>query len=471
LLKLHQLFFINFLLIFIATLLTSGLVSYFTLKEAELKQFENHLKNTLNIVEIELEHIDDFEKFANSFYEKSFILKRISFHNRITIIDKNGNVVADSDLKAKDMENHLDRKEIIEADSKDYGVSLRFSESTKKNYLYVAKRVLTEKEPLYIRLAVDTKSIMENFYKLWIKVTLIFTLSIFIALIITYMIQKNIKYDINRIKDFLEHINNKNFTPDMSDSFTEEFDFILKNLKKLSKKLEKREKQKKKFTKKLIIRDKQNREIISAISHEFKNPLAVILGYCETLVNDRDINPKIRDKFLDKISLNAHRIGSIIDRVNMAIKLENGDFKLKLTSFDIEELSLSIISMLKDKYNDREILLEIVDRTENNKRIEADKTLIELVLINLIENALKYSEDDVKVEIAKDEIRVIDSGIGIDIEDIEEVTKKFYRVDKNIWNNSLGLGLNIVKYILKLHNTKLDITSEITKGSTFSFKL
>ena len=93
------------------------------------------------------------------------------------------------------------------------------------------------------------------------------------------------------------------------------------------------------------------------------------------------------------------------------------------------------------------------------------------VFKNLIENALKYSKDKVTVTIDSPRISVEDKGVGIAPKDIDKVTKKFYRSGEHNWDNSMGLGLSIVKTILTLHHTKLEIESELNKGSVFSFIL
>ena len=89
---------------------------------------------------------------------------------------------------------------------------------------------------------------------------------------------------------------------------------------------------------------------------------------------------------------------------------------------------------------------------------------------NLIENALKYSEDEVFVELTDNSIIIKDKGIGIEAKELEKIRNKFYRVSNNGWNNSLGLGLFIVQAILSLHNFKLEINSEFNKGSEFRIK-
>ncbi|SFV63679.1 Two-component system histidine kinase [hydrothermal vent metagenome] len=128
-------------------------------------------------------------------------------------------------------------------------------------------------------------------------------------------------------------------------------------------------------------------------------------------------------------------------------------------------MSIEIAINLEEKYN-RKIHVE-----GNMYIVRADKALIEIVLKNLIENALKYSTETVYVNISQGRVSVIDKGVGISAENIEKVTKKFFRTDEHTWDNSMGLGLAIVKQILKLHNSVLEIESQENVGSTFSFRL
>lgn len=459
-LKLDQLFFINFFLIFIATLLISGFVTYFTLKDISLSQYRKNLENSIDILEINLNNSKNLEKLLKDLKKEREI--------RVTIIKVNGEVLLDNCSNPDEMDNHLHRPEIealIESNSK-FSHSIRFSKTVRVEFLYVAKKSSLNNKDIYIRMALDVDNVMDSFYMLWLKILLIFALSTMVALFIKLYINKKIKLEIYKITDFLHHLTNKNYKPEFEECFTEEFDSVYKLLKKVAKRLQKRDRQKKKFTQKLLFKNRQNQEIISAISHEFKNPVAVILGYSETLISDRDINSEIRTKFLQKISKNAERISKMIDRITFATKLENKDLSLKSSNFDIKSLIEDIVSLLLEKYRGRDIKLK-----GDYRVVYADKSLIELVIINLVENALKYSESEVIIEIDSEYISVVDFGIGVDREDIDKLTKKFYTVDKNVWNSSLGLGLNIVDYILKLHSSKLEIESEIDIGSKFSFKL
>jgi signal transduction histidine kinase len=97
--------------------------------------------------------------------------------------------------------------------------------------------------------------------------------------------------------------------------------------------------------------------------------------------------------------------------------------------------------------------------------------MLDLVITNLMDNAIKYSEKEVTLTLTDKNIQVCDQGIGIAPHELELISSKFYRVQKNSWDNSMGLGLAIVSYILKLHDSTLHIESTLGVGSTFSFGL
>ena len=173
----------------------------------------------------------------------------------------------------------------------------------------------------------------------------------------------------------------------------------------------------------------------------------------------------IKMKFLSKIHTNAIKMSQIIDKLRLTLKLEEGKQELQLIACSMKRLVENCVSDLNDKYKNREILISGDDIT-----LKVDETLISMAISNLIENALKYSEDEVVVNISSNSICIIDRGIGIEEKELANINQKFYRISNNGWNNSLGLGLFIVKSILVLHNFSLEITSEFKKGSQFCIK-
>jgi signal transduction histidine kinase len=422
-----------------------------------MEQIEKNLSQNIDSISLVLNNIKDIEKIVNKFKNKTKL--------RITIIDEKGNVLTESDKDKESMDNHLKRDEIIHARYDDYGKSIRFSDSINKELLYVAKKIKLNGSTYYIRLADYTDKIQENFFNLSFHVIAIITIFLILAFFATYFISIKIKNETDAILKYLIDLSDGRPNYQISSNYTQEFNKIARFLNKVSSKLSKKEKQKSKQTAKLKLANRQKDEIISAISHEFKNPIAIISGYSETLLTDLDLPENMRKKFLHKIQTNGNKMSQIIDKLRLSLKLEEGKQQITTQSCSIKKLCDCVVSDLKDKYKDHEIIIEGEDVT-----LKLDETLMEMAISNLVENALKYSENDVIIKIAPSSVSIIDKGIGIDEKELSLINRKFYRVSKNGWNNSLGLGLFIVQSILSLHNFSLEIKSRLHHGSEFIIK-
>lgn len=457
-LRIHQLFFLNVLGLFFAALVVASLISFFTLKSMIIQESENRLVEDISLLEPLLVTTENYDRFAAEVAGKTFL--------RVTIIAENGEVIAESDADKTVMENHSGRLEVMHAMTEPYGVAIRYSNTVKTDFIYVAHKIITPEKTFYIRLAMSLESVMDHFYGLWLKMVGGFSILVVIALMIAYNISKKARYDILQITHFLDQVSAKNYHAVLKPEYFREFLQISILLKNLVKKLHNRDKQKRKHTAKLRLINKQQNDILSAISHEFKNPIAAIMGYAETLHDDLALDPKIREKFLSKILSNTHRVTLMLDRLALSVKLENNDLSIKPSFFDLSEICAESISILQVKYPTR-----IIRYNGLSKMIYADKTMIELIITNLVDNALKYSEEEVTITLTPNSLRVSDKGIGIAPGELDKITSKFYRVQKNRWDNSMGLGLSIVSYILKLHDSTLRIESTLGVGSTFSFSI
>jgi len=272
--------------------------------------------------------------------------------------------------------------------------------------------------------------------------------------------------ELHIINTYLENLDKTEKIDYQAHFFTQEFEDINQNLIKALKAAKKREDIKQRYNAKLKLKNRQRADMISAIAHEFRNPIASIMGYAQTLEEDRDIPSSLQEKFLHKIYNNGIKIEELLSRLVLWNKFESGQATLHPSTFDLHALAQEVRNTLQEKYPQREIVVE-----GDSCVVDADRTLLEIVLKNVIENALKYSKDEVMVKIDAGEVYVTDYGLGISSSDISKVTKKFYRSGTHTWDNSMGLGLSIVKKILELHGTSLEIESEEEKGSTFSFHI
>ncbi|MGE0050311.1 MAG: ATP-binding protein [Arcobacter sp.] len=456
-LKIHQLFLRTYITIFAAILITLTLVTYFWAKNLYLNQIEKNLIQNIDTLSIVLKNSNNMNNIRSIVRDL-----HTKLNLRITIIDESGNVIAESDKDLAHINNHANRVEIIQAKNVGIGKDTRNSETVQKQLLYIAKKINIDTSIYYIRMADYTNKITDNFMKLTLEIFMYITFFLIIAFLATYFISLRIKKETDNVLYFLTQLTNKKTSFPLKSTYTYEFYKITKLLNKVAMKLSKKEKQKAKQTAKLKLSNRQKDEIISAISHEFKNPIAIISGYSETILNDEQIPQIMKNKFLTKIHTNANKMSQIIDKLRLTLKLEEGKQELLLIPCSMKKLIENCISDLKDKYKNREILI-----IGDDISLKVDETLISMAISNLIENALKYSENEVIVNISETSICIVDKGIGIEEKELENINQKFYRISNNGWNNSLGLGLFIVQSILNLHNFRLEIKSEIKKGSQF----
>jgi signal transduction histidine kinase len=442
-------------------LIASG-ISYFTLKEVQLRGFEKDLKSNINLIELQLPfswHPETLEAFARSIKQ--------GIDKRVTLIGIDGAVLAETDREdISAMDNHRYRPEVIQALREPYGVNIRPSDSVDNDFLYVAKQVTYEGPPLIIRLAMNTAEIRQNFITIWLKVAVIFLVVLFFGFVISYMIHRRIALELSKLSHGLEAIANKEYKTRINAGFAREFTAIAETVHQLAEKLAKRDKQKRKHSAKLRLLSKQRSDIIAAVGHEFKNPIASIMGYAQTLLDDSAMDKAIQERFLGKIVTNGEKINTMVNRLSLATKLENGDLSPTLTQFDLAKLAGDVVASFKSRFSGR-IFVAHLDAT----MVNADATMIEMVLNNLLDNAIKYSENRIYIEVRQGKCSITDEGAGISEEEIPKITKKFYRTNSHSWDNSIGLGLSLVNYVLKLHESELVIESELGQGSTFSFTL
>lgn len=457
-LKIHQHFFLNILAMSIGLVIVASVVGYLTFRTIIIKDYTTRLEHEINLLALQLPYAGDLQPFADRIKKAADL--------RLTLIAPDGTVIADSDSDPATMENHATRPEVLAATQDISGTEIRYSETLKYDLLYVARKVELGEELLTVRLAIGLSRMLEQFWDILKDVILIFALFITFSGYLAFRTSKRLESDVAAVNRYLDAIGGKNYKAELKVRYYKEFLQIALQLKNVVKRLRQREKQRRKYTAKLRLINQQRSDILSALSHEFKNPLAVIVGYAETLRDDEDAAPQIRRRFLDKILSNADKMTGMLDRLSFSVKLENNDLEMRMDGFDMADVCEDVVGNLGKKYPDREIVCD----SEPTPAF-GDRQMMELVLTNLVDNALKYSEERVEVSLHQSVVRVIDYGVGIPKKEIENITSKYYRVVKNTWDNSMGLGLSIVSYILKQHFTKLNISSERGKGSVFSFDL
>jgi len=456
LLKFHELIIRKFLLIFSLLFIGVGLIVYYWVKNFYIDQTKEAIKNNITLISFSVKNTKDLDALAQNI--------KTDLGLRLTLISLDGEIIAESHKDKLKMENHKYRDEIIASNSQEYGYKIRHSKTLDKDLLYIAKKFDKLETPMYIRVSKEIKNINQEILLLGEEILAILTLFIILIFMLTLRISKTIEQEVEKIVIFLTSMTKKKKETYIRSELSVEFYNITSLLTKVSQILVKKEKQKSKFTDKLKSSNKQKDDIISAISHEFKNPIAVINGYSQTLLDDPDINPNIRQKFITKIYKNGVKLSELIDTLRLSSKLDSGQQEMNFKSIQLDALVKETVENIKMNYPKREVVIQGMQGVT----IKGDASLFSVVITNLVENAFKYSEDEVTIRVTSRSLDVTDSGIGISSKNLENITSKFYRVNENTWNNSLGLGLFIVSNILNLHHFNLNIKSKENEGSTFS---
>ncbi len=225
------------------------------------------------------------------------------------------------------------------------------------------------------------------------------------------------------------------------------------------------------------------REFLADVSHELKTPLFAAQGFVHTILDDEedDIDPVTRRKFLSKAATSLDTLDELVQDLITIAQLEKGVVRMRRQRFDLVALVHEIFELLEQQAAHRGTALELFPPTlsETEVSVVADRNRIRQVLVNLIDNAIKYGRDHGRVVVALTEtgravrIAVRDDGAGIAPEHQARIFERFYRIDKSRSRNSggSGLGLSISKHIVEAHKSNIRVKSTIGEGTTLEFKL
>ncbi|MCL6590565.1 MAG: PAS domain-containing protein [Firmicutes bacterium] len=218
------------------------------------------------------------------------------------------------------------------------------------------------------------------------------------------------------------------------------------------------------------------KDFVANVSHELKTPLTSIKGFIETLLDGALEEKATAKKFLTIINQETERLSNLINDLLAMSKLESGQTELKLKSVKLPELVNDILLTIGNRLHEKNLALT---RELMAPDIYGDEDLLREVILNLLDNAIKYTPEGGRILIGSRETGegieffVEDTGIGIPEESLGRVFERFYRVDKGRSRamGGTGLGLAIAKHIVERHGGKLMVESELGKGSRFSFIL
>lgn len=400
---------------------------------------DNQLKEQLRVVESVVENQlaqDD---------DTAFISNHIDKNVRITLVAKDGTVIADSQESANKLENHLNRQEIQQAIKNGEATVTRHSDTQGKKIYYFAKQLDNGN---ILRVSTEAKSIGKFFSDYIIYILLCIIVVIVTAVFVSMGITKSIVKPITQLGQSLDNIDK--FKSD------EELKPLVNALLQQKKKQKMLDKQKKQFT--------------ANVSHELKTPLTSIAGYAE-LIETGMAKPEDIKPFAGVIRKQALRLVNLSEDIIQLSQLEESDDEdMSFESVNLYEIAQRCVEALNINAINKGVTLNL---TGEECYIRGKAQLVEELVYNLCDNAIRYNKENGNVTVTVSplekgaSVSVKDTGIGIPKKYQERIFERFFRVDKSRSKatGGTGLGLAIVKHITQLHDAKLEISSEEGKGT------
>jgi two-component system, OmpR family, phosphate regulon sensor histidine kinase PhoR len=404
-----------------------------------------------------------------------------SAHLRLTLITKSGLVVFESELQQNQLagiENHSDRPEIKEASGKSTGISIRHSATLNTDMLYFARTLGTSlpdqsgyAQVKFIRLSMPLTSVQEVMSDIHGKIVLVgFVILLFIAGI-AFVISRQTSRPIEQMAFYSEQIRNGNYEISLPHSSTKEFRKLAETINGMVERLKQDIAQLKKL-------ERVRNEFLGNVSHELRTPIFAIQGMLETLLNGAIDDKTVNRDFIDRALQNTLRLNTLLADLIEISRIESGEMKMSFRYFEINDFLKSIVGEFNSSLR-HPLIPIIIEIPSHPTEVYGDKERLRQVMINLIDNALKYNVPNGWVKMKYDKhdssVRIIveDSGVGIPEENLPRIFERFYRVDKERSREAggTGLGLAIVKHIIEAHGSRVEVQSEVGKGSIFSFIL
>lgn len=400
---------------------------------------DNQLKEQLRVVESVVENQlaqDD---------DTAFISNHIDKNVRITLVAKDGTVIADSQESANKLGNHLDRQEIQQAIKNGEATVTRHSDTQEKKVYYFAKQLDNGN---ILRVSAEAKSIGKFFSDYIMYIFLCIIVVIVAAVFVSMGITKSIVKPITQLGQSLDNIDK--FKSD------EELKPLVNALLQQKKKQKMLDKQKKQFT--------------ANVSHELKTPLTSIAGYAE-LIETGMAKPEDIKPFAGVIRKQALRLVNLSEDIIQLSQLEESDDEdMSFESVNLYEIAQRCVEALNINAINKCVTLNL---TGEECYIRGKAQLVEELVYNLCDNAIRYNKENGNVTVTVNplekgaSVSVKDTGIGIPKKYQKRIFERFFRVDKSRSKatGGTGLGLAIVKHITQLHDAKLEISSEEGKGT------
>ena len=396
------------------------------------------------------------------------ISKQMNDDYRITLIDQDGSVLADSETgNPETMENHKNRKEVKEAFQNGFGTKVRNSSTIKGSMMYAAYCSPTQHKVIRISIHHDVITDLMKMMVPSIVISLLLALSV--AGVLTNKFANSVTKPILEISHKLEGIYDEKIDFNFPHYQYDELNIIARTTTDMSKSVQD-------YIRKLEKEKTIRQEFFSNASHELKTPLTAIRGYAELLQSGMASDTNMQKEFLGRIHSEVEEMTSLINDILMISRLETKELMPTKEMLCVKSVAEEVKKTLKPLADENNVSLEIHCCDDF---VYMDRSHLQGILSNLMGNAVKYNrpggfvQTDITMDSTSLSIRVEDSGIGIAKEDQKRIFERFYRVDKGRSKRvaGTGLGLSIVKHVTEFYGGCVSVESQSGVGSTFLVQL
>lgn len=452
---------------FIVVLIVAMAISSIVISMSYYRLASHRVMEDMKSVLLLLDATIDWE---SSDLEKQIIEISSQMNNdyRITIIDNDGSVLADSETgNPETMENHKNRKEVKEAFQDGFGTKVRNSSTIKGSMMYAAYCSPTQHKVIRISIHHDVITDLMKMMVPSIAISLLLALSV--AGVLTNKFAASVTKPILEISHKLEGIYDEKIDFNFPHYQYDELNIIARTTTDMSKSVQD-------YIRKLEKEKTIRQEFFSNASHELKTPLTAIRGYAELLQSGMASDTQMQKEFLGRIHSEVEEMTNLINDILMISRLETKELMPTKEMLCVKSVAEEVKKTLKPLADENNVSLEIHCCDEF---VYMDRSHLQGILSNLIGNAVKYNRPGgfVQTGITMDStslsIRVEDSGIGIAKEDQKRIFERFYRVDKGRSKRvaGTGLGLSIVKHVTEFYGGCVSVESQSGVGSTFLVQL
>lgn len=398
---------------------------------------------------------------------------------RLTLIGSSGTVLYDTEVPKDSLttlENHSSRPEVVRAHDGGSGIDIRHSHSVGEDFLYAATRVSVPGQPLldggYVRVALPLNEITELNGQVQKIIGLLAAVAIIATILVSIQVSNRVTRPILEIARTAQAIKAGDLDQRVPVVSKDEIGALATSINEMADTLAR-------DIARMRTLERVRSEFLANVSHELRTPIFSVQGFLETLLDGAIDDPGVNRDFLQKAHRHATRLNTLLNDLIEISRIESGEMKMSFRFFAVGEFVRQVVEEMRGAAGKKQLQLNVHVETPADLQVYGDRERLKQVMVNLIDNAIKYTDAGgmVTCSVRSDDsvcrIEVADTGSGISSEHLNRIFERFYRVDRDRSREvgGTGLGLAIVKHIVEAHGGTIKVESEVGKGSTFSFTL